>query len=150
MAFDYQTLGTGYTVPISEALSRAAVERTIGLPFRIDADGTVARAEGRSNIIRQEMLTAILTYLGERVMMPFQGSHIAQFVWEPQSGATTNMLLNEVSSLVRSQFPSVSILNLSVIDSSEEGELSLQLDYSVDDIQSSLPIDVTSLLLEGQ
>jgi phage baseplate assembly protein W len=150
-AFDYPTLGTGYVLPISETLSRAAIERTIGVPFRIDVDGSVAVAEGRSNIIRQEMLMMILTYLGERLMMPFYGSNLAQFVWEPQSQGTIDVFLGEMQSLINTHFPEVTIVDLSSNDDgANDGELLIQLDYQINDAFQSLTVDASNLLLEGQ
>ena len=152
--FDYPTLGarpSTYEAQFTEALSRAGATRTVGVPFRIDLDGSVAVAEGRSNIVRQEMLTLILTYLGERLMMPYYGSNIAQFVWEQQSSVNIEAFLTEIDSLVQEQFPGVSIVNLSPVDDrwSEDGELKFVFEYTYDNQIVSLPIDASRMLTEG-
>lgn len=150
MAFDYPTLGSGYALPITEALSRVGAERTIGVPFRIDFDGSVAVAEGRDNIIRQEMLSLLLTYLGERVMMPFYGSNVAQFMWEPQAQDHIDAFLSEMQTLIDTNFPQVTVVSLTSDDSgANDGEVLIQLDYMIEETLQSLTVSSSELLAEG-
>lgn len=151
--FDYPTLGgrpSTYEGQFTEALSRAGVTRMLSVPFRIDADGSVAVSEGRSNIIRQSILTLIMTYLGERLMMPYYGSNIAQFVWEGQSSYNIGAFLAEIENLVQDQFPGVEIRSLlEDPEVNEDGELRFIFEYTYDNQLITLPIDATNMLTEG-
>lgn len=148
MASSYPEPGTAYSGPLTEALSKTAVERTIAIPFRFDTDGYVAVAEGRGNIIRQEILTLILTFLGERLMLPGYGSNLASYVYEAQDPRTISIALNGIRELVLNNFTDVTILYLNSSGAIDEGELEIQLDYTYQLQPFTLAVNVSSIFQE--
>jgi phage baseplate assembly protein W len=150
VAIDYPAYGTVYPQPINETLSRVSANLSMATPFRIDVDGSVARVEGRSNIVRQELYSCFCTFVGERVMMPLQGSTLGEAMWEPHDPTTVNIALNDLASLVKEQFPFVTVINLTTDPGpAEEGELVLMLDYELDDELQSLVLNASQLLMEA-
>lgn len=143
----YQSRGTAYVLPVGETLSRAANLRALAVPFRIDVDGAVGVAEGRSAIVRQEMYSLLMTYLGERLMLPFYGSNLAALVWEQQALDVIGAYIVELQSLVEENFPGIVILALEPDQAgAEDGELVIRFDYLYDDQPDSIPIDVSMFL----
>lgn len=149
MASSYPEPGTVYSGPLTQALTQVAVERTIAIPFRFDTDGYVAVAEGRGNIIRQEILTLILTFLGERVMMPNYGSNLAAYVFEVNDPRIIEVALGEIKDLVLSNFTDVTIVHLGATGVVEDGEMVIQLDYSYKLQPFTIAVNVSSIFQES-
>jgi hypothetical protein len=137
----------GYPAPLTESTIDVTVEKSISVPFRFDFDGTVAAVEGRNNILRQEMLTLILTYVGERVMMPEYGSHLNGYLWDNTLGDDA-LFIEELRDLVQTNFPTVTIINMSASDvvSPEDAEIIIQLDYLFDGMPNQVVINTSDVM----
>ena len=141
-------VGAGYPTPLTGTSTDVTLERSLSVPFRFDFDGSVAAVEGRNNIIRQEMLTLILTYLGERVMMPNYGSRIGEYLWGHQGGEDVDLFVEELRDLVQANFPTVGIINLTAQDdvTTDDSELLIQLDYTFDGMPDQVVVNTSDLM----
>lgn len=126
-----------------------ATERSIAVPFRFDFDGSVATSEGRGNIVRQEILSLMLTFMGERVMTPGYGSNMDEYLMGSNDERAVDLLVDELRELVTTNFPDVTLINLQATSDyySDDSEMALQLDYQFNGTIDQLVVNTSAVLM---
>lgn len=110
--------------------SRAFLGVGWGFPLRLAGDHTVATAAYEEDV-REAIRIILGTRRGERVMRPDFGAGLEDFVFEPISTTTVEMLKKRVEEGLIDWEPRIDVLKVEVKDERTRGRLLLSLDYRV-------------------
>lgn len=117
----------------------------VGLGFPVemnDIDKSIKEVDIKDSI-KQAIYIILNTQKGERIMNPEFGSRIKEFVFEPQSPATNELLRHEIiRSLVRWE---QRIEDIEVTFTNEDGKLFVTIRYHIIDMATQDQVDMTIL-----
>jgi len=85
----------------------------ISFPPRLGADGRVAWSNGPDNI-REAITVILMTQLNERVMLPRFGGKLRNYLFEPNTVATRQQILNEIQTALTLWEPRITVKSVAV------------------------------------
>lgn len=78
--------------------------RAIDFPFRLDSNGSLTECANYSNVVRSQVIDAVMTNLGERVMRPRYGCDFQAALFDPSDELVredaASMIKTRLSALV--------------------------------------------------
>ena len=110
--------------------SRAFLGVGWAFPLRLAADHAVATAAYEEDV-RESIRIILGTRRGERLMRPDFGAGLEDFVFEPISTTTIEMLKKRVEEALVDWEPRIDVEKVEVKDERARGRLLLSLDYRV-------------------
>jgi len=70
--------------------------RTIRIPFQLDYTGRVATTNDPATIMEQQITDLLVTYRGQRVMLPDHGADLEGFIFSPIRDDVTTLKADEI------------------------------------------------------
>jgi len=116
------------------------------LPIEM-VDGTVDSYDTTElkELIKQNVKMVILTYPGERIMMPEFGVGIARYLFDPTSSNIYSELQMVIKSQLNKYIPSINLTNVSTTSAGDDHKLNVSISYEIDFLRTKDQLD---LLLE--
>lgn len=74
--------------------------KTILLPFQLDYTGRVATTTDPSTILEQQITDILVTYRGQRVMLPDHGADLEGFIFSPIRTDVINLKADEIHGIL--------------------------------------------------
>lgn len=74
--------------------------KTIRTPFQIDYTGRVALTDDPATILEQQITDLLVTYRGQRVMLPDHGADLEGFIFAPLRDDLINLKADEVHGIL--------------------------------------------------
>jgi hypothetical protein len=74
--------------------------KTIRIPFQLDYTGRVATTNDPSVILEQQITDLLVTYRGQRVMLPDHGADLEGFIFSPIKSDVVNLKADEVHGIL--------------------------------------------------
>jgi uncharacterized protein len=93
--------------------------RGIAWPLRIDADGRLARTAGDANV-REHVRLILLTERGERQGVPEFGAGLGQFLFEPNTVSTHQMIRGRIEQALARWEPRIRVSGVEVIEDPQD------------------------------
>jgi hypothetical protein len=116
------------------------VSKEIAVPFRFDADGTLAVVDNDAQLIEQRIKSIIMTRVGERIMLPTYGTPTTDYLFEIDDPIATTELAGFVERSIKQWEPSVHIKQV-LATVSDAGVMQINVSYSVsprEDVHSTI------------
>lgn len=85
----------------------------IAFPPRVGADGRVVWSEGETNI-RESIKIILLTELNERLRLPDFGGGLNQFLFEPNTATTRQLIKDRITKALAQWEPRITVQDVSV------------------------------------
>lgn len=85
----------------------------IAFPPRVGADGRVVWSEGETNI-RESIKIILLTELNERLRLPDFGGGLNQFLFEPNTATTRQLIRDRITRALAQWEPRITVQSVSV------------------------------------
>lgn len=123
-------------------MAQPVSEVAIALPFRIDAQGNIATSADQSAIWADRLKSAVGTIEGTRLMRSTYGSAISQGFMDTAT-AINAVIQDEVAKIFVNQFPTLTLLGVSVDWSSDTNVVTAEVLYrlpSQDEAQTQVGI----------
>lgn len=123
-------------------MAQTVAEVAIALPFRIDAQGNVASSTDQSAIWSDRLTGAMGTIEGTRLLRSTYGSDIAQGFMDTER-AINAVIQDEVAKIFVNQFPTLTLISVSVDWSSDTNVVTADVLYrlpSQDEAQTQVGI----------
>jgi hypothetical protein len=70
--------------------------KTLRIPFQLDATGRVATTTDPTTIIEQQITDLLVTYRGQRVMLPEHGADLEGFIFAPIRDDVVSLKADEI------------------------------------------------------
>jgi hypothetical protein len=74
--------------------------KTIRLPFQLDYTGRVSITDDPATIIEQQITDLLVTYRGQRVMLPEHGADLEGFIFAPMRDDVINLKADEIHGIL--------------------------------------------------
>jgi uncharacterized protein len=87
--------------------------RGIAFPPRLGNDGRWAWSEGEANV-RESIRVILMTEIQERLMLPFFGGGLDQYLFEPNTVATRHEIADRISNALTAWEPRVTVDSVAV------------------------------------
>jgi phage baseplate assembly protein W len=132
-------------VAVTPAVQGLPTGSEIKVPFQIDsATGAVAVLTDYSEILKQHILTIMLTASQERVMLPAYGFGLEEQVFEAVSTIDRSIVADDIKQELSKWEPAVNILNVTITNNSASpNEVTIQVQFSVVPFNSVNGVTVT-------
>ena len=116
------------------------------LPIEI-IDGTIDSYETTElkELIKQNVKMIMLTYPGERIMMPEFGVGVARYLFDPSNSNMYDELQLLIKSQLNRYIPSINLLSVSTTPGVDDHKLNISVSYEIDFLRTKDQLD---LLLE--
>jgi hypothetical protein len=95
--------------------------RGISFPMRVGSDGRIVWSEGEQNI-REAIRIILMTELGERLYLRNFGGGLGQFLFEPNSASTRQLIQDRVTKALAQWEPRIAVESVSVEAAADDGE----------------------------
>lgn len=96
-------------------------------------------------LIKQNVKMVILTYPGERIMMPEFGVGITRYLFDPSGSDIYSELQLIIKSQLNKYIPSIELINVSATSGGDDHKLNISISYEIDFLRTKDQLD---LLLE--
>jgi phage baseplate assembly protein W len=106
------------------------MERTIILPFSVDASGSILSSNDQKQIWQSRVTTAVMTEIGERVFRPTYGGTVKSALFESAADASS-IISNSIKDVFNKYLTGLSLLNVSSSIDQQQGILSVTIDYAL-------------------
>lgn len=106
------------------------MERSIVLPFSIDASGSILSSNDPKRIWQSRVIAAVMTQLGERVFRPQYGGTIKSALFENSDGANT-VIRRSVQNTFSSFLKSLKLVDIVTAMDSQLGTISVTIYYQL-------------------
>lgn len=135
----------GPQVSVTPAVQGLPTGSEMRVPFHIDpATGAVAVVTDYSDILRQHILTIMLTAPNERVMIPSYGFGLEEKVFEPSIGLAQSIVADDVKKELAKWEPAVNIVEVKITNNpASPNEVTVLVEYSVVPFDSVNGVTVT-------
>ena len=128
--------------------TRSLFGQGLAFPPRVGPDGRLAWSEGEENV-RQSIRVLLLTEPGERLMREDYGCGLRQFLFEPNTAATRQMISERIGQAIEQWEPRVLLEDVEVeADSEDERVVHVTILFRLVATQSVEQLGM-SLQLEG-
>lgn len=98
--------------------------RGISFPPRIGPDGRVAWSEGEQNV-RDSIRVILATNLKERLLAADFGAGLKQYLFEPNTVATRQLIADRISKSLERWEPRIALENVAVVEDPDDAQAAL-------------------------
>ena len=98
--------------------------RGISFPMRVGSDGRIAWSEGEQNI-REAIRVILMTEVRERLYLPEFGAGLGQFLFEPNSASTRQLVRDRVTKALAQWEPRIAVETVTVEPAADDGETAI-------------------------
>jgi phage baseplate assembly protein W len=110
------------------------IARAISFPFSFNSQGEVNYTTDEATMWRDRVAIACLTGIGERLMLPYYGSHIPKTVFENQDAATV-IVKDTVPKVFSQSLPLLKLDSINTEVSLETGQIDVFILYTLPNAQ---------------
>lgn len=122
--------------------------RHILLPFQIDPTGGIAYTEDPARIVQQDLISAVGTHIGERVMTSRYGTRLIDHVFDPNDDELVEALEQSVRESITLNMPNIAVQEIEISQDLAEGSVGLHIRYSLNNNTSEGSVTVPLPLRE--
>ena len=117
--------------------------KALAFPFRLDVNGSVATTTDYSQVVRGQVIDALMTNLGERKMRPRYGCDVQAAVFDP----TEDLERSDAASVLKGKLSALvprAIIKSVRVDAGGDGEVVISILYRptpyAEDVNLAVPV----------
>lgn len=117
-----------------------AVLTSIGYPLEIDGNGSLVLKE-RADVVRQQIISALETRPGERMMIPFYGLR-EQIL----NSLAPNVVVSDIESVIQKWVPQAKNVKVTFVKDPvlfEEGKLDITIAFRYEEVDTEFTVEVS-------
>jgi len=114
----------------------------VGVSIPFTAPGVFSSTYTTREAIKNNLINFLLTGTGERYLNPNFGAGLQAYIFEQLTTNTEAALDEDIQTLVRKYFPTVTITNLQITGTPDKQQIFIQMSYTIADtgIEDTLEI----------